>query len=111
MHAIAKAFHDSQRLTFQEQLRECVTAGVTVLVLMRNGKLGALDPGDIEKRAHRKLSAAGETLRAFERVNDFEKRSRLVTQYIARIVTESAAEIFEAEYGAELLASSKRGAQ
>lgn len=111
MHEIAKAFHDSQRLPFREQLRECVIAGVTVLVLMRNGKLGALDPGDIEKRALGKLATAGETLRTFELVKDSETRSRLVTQYIARIVTESAAEIFEAEYGAELLASSKRGAQ
>ncbi len=98
MHQIAKAFYDSQRLTLEEQLRECVSAAVTVLALIRNAKLGALDTAEIEKRARDKLSAAGETLRSFELVKDFETRSRLVTQCIARVVTESAAEIFEAHF-------------
>jgi hypothetical protein len=91
-----RRFTTSQRLTFQEQLHECVSVAVTALVLIRNAKLGALDAGEIEKRAHGKLSTAGETFRPFEQVKAFETRSRLVTQYIARIVTESAAEVFEA---------------
>lgn len=95
MHAIAEALFDSRRLPFMQQLRECVSVAVTALVLARNAKLGALDAGEIEKRARSKLSAGGETLRTFELVRDFEKRSRLVTQYIARVVAESAAEIFE----------------
>jgi hypothetical protein len=97
MHQIAKAFHDSQRLEFQEQLRECVRAGVTVLALSRNAKLGALDTSAIEARALATLTAAGENLRIFESVKDFETRSRMVTQYIARIVSESAAAACEAD--------------
>jgi hypothetical protein len=97
MHQIAKVFHDSQRLEFQEQLRECVRVGVTVLALSRNGKLGGLDTSAIEARASAKLVAAGERLRIFKSAKDFEARSRMVTQYIARIVSESAAEACEAD--------------
>lgn len=95
MHAIAKAFHDSQRLTFHEQLRECVTAALTWLTLHRNAKLGGLDTGRIEQMALGKLQVAGKALRSLELVKVFETRSRLVTQYVARVVTESAAEVCE----------------
>ena len=88
---LAKVFCDSQRLTFADQLRACAAAAVC------NVKLGALDTRAIEKRALGKLESAGETLRTFELVREFEKRSRLVTQYVARVVTDSAAEVFEAE--------------
>jgi hypothetical protein len=97
MHQIAKVFHDSQQMKFPEQLLGCAHAGMNVLALSRNAKLGALDTEAIEARVLAKLAASGETLSNFELVKDFEARSRLVTQYIARIVSESAAEAYEAD--------------
>jgi hypothetical protein len=97
MQAIAKFFFDSRSLSFRDRLLGCVRVATSVLMSMRIAKLIDLRAEDMERLAVEKLEATPEGLRAMEAMADPARQSVVVTQFIARLVVDATAEIYEAQ--------------
>jgi hypothetical protein len=90
--AVNNAFVDCRRLTLDEQLADCVRAGVTSLVTNRVARIAqsGLAAEQIERLTLSRLAVGKQALFA---LGNFSQRQRLTTAAVVRVIVEETAKL------------------
>jgi hypothetical protein len=89
---VADVFHDSRRLPFVKQLRDCVKAAADMLMVQRVATVKDLRGDDVEEAAFERLRPV---IDPWASIRDFERRRDLVVTAVVRTVVDAAAEMLQ----------------
>jgi hypothetical protein len=95
---IENRFFDCRKMTFDEQLAECVEVAARNLALKRTRRFieAQLDTGEVESVAIAKLQAGKEYL---AQLANYQARCSQTVAVVCRVVVESTVEIIESRCG------------